>query len=98
MTDFLLLVLFGFIFHNINLLGLAVTQNLCSYISTFNSGLARNEAVAANCANLVELNCFFLSCLKLLNEDDIALGNLVLLSACFDIANTKSTSLSFMTR
>ena len=84
MTDFLLFVLLGLIFENINLFALAVFKNLCSNFSTCNCGRACYEAFAGNRKNLTELNGSSFFCIELFNEDDVTLLNLVLLSARFD--------------
>ena len=84
MTDFLLFVLLGLIFENINLLALAVFKNLCSNLGACICGRACYVAFAGYRKNFTELNGCSFFCIELFNEDDVTLLNLLLLSARFD--------------
>ena len=97
-TDLLLLVLFGFVGHNVDLLALAVLYYVSRYCCAFYCGLAGLESVCCRyCENLVKDNSFAFSGIELLNEDDVSLVDLYCFPPVSIIANiVKSTSLSFM--
>ena len=84
MTDLLLFVLLRLILDNVDLLGLTVLKNVCNNSCTCNIGSTDRQSLAANAENLIEVNLLALSYAKLLNEDNVALGNLVLLSTCYE--------------
>ena len=81
-ADLLLLVLLSLVLHDVDLLVLTLCKNLSSYASTFNGGSACNETVVVrNSINLLKNNLAAFFCAELLDKDDIALGDFVLLSA-----------------
>ena len=96
MTELSLLVLLRLVTQNCDLLTLAVLYDRGSDRRTLNiRSAALERTVLGRSKHLVEGIGFALGYVELLNEDNVALGNFVLLSACFGItANTKSTSLS----
>ena len=85
MTDLLLLVLLSLILDYVDLLGLAILNNVCNYGCTSYIGSTNSKRLTGNAKNLIKGNlCAFLNT-KLLNEDYVSLGNLILLSTCFDL-------------
>ena len=80
MTDLLLFVLLGLVLDYIDLLGLAVLNNVCNYSCTCYIRSTNGQRLAVNAKNLVKSNLLALSNAKLLYEDNVTLGNLVLLS------------------
>ena len=96
MTDLLLFVFLSFVLKNVDLLTLAILNYGCSYISTFNGGLACNKAITGYSENFFKFNFFAFSCVEFFYENNVAFLNFVLLSACYDNCEYwKSTSLSY---
>ena len=85
MTLFFVITLFGLILINNNLLFLTVLYRACGNRSALNIRSAYLNVVAV-CNNqyLVDCNITARLDIKLLNENEIAFGNLLLLAACFD--------------
>ena len=70
---------------NANLLALAVLDDICGDACAFDNGSTENGIfLVDDCQNTVELNRLACLDIKLLNEDDIALSNTVLLAAGLD--------------
>ena len=85
MTHLLLLVLLGLVLKNVDLLALAVLQNVGSDLCTLDNGSSDLQTViCGNSHNAVKSYGFTLGNIKLLDEDNVTLVDLVLLSAGFD--------------
>ena len=85
MTHFSLLVLLCLVGHNVNLLTATVLYDVCGNLCSYNVGSSGLEACAVlKCENLIEGNLITLGCVKFLYVDDVALCDLVLLSAGFN--------------
>ena len=77
MAHFSLLVLLCLVGHNVNLLTATVLNDVCGNLCAYNVGSSGLEACAVlKCENLIEGN--------LITLDDVALCDLVLLSAGFN--------------
>ena len=84
-TDLLLLVLLGFVLHNVDLLSLAVLQYFCGNLCTVNGGGTYLEAaVVGQSHNAVENDLVSFIRFELFNKDNVLLDYFVLLSAGFD--------------
>ena len=84
MTDLLLLVLLRLVTKNMDLLALAVLNDIGSNGSALNVGSAAGERIALNCKNLIKGYGFAFVDVELFYEKNVTLGDLVLLSAGFD--------------
>ena len=84
-TDLLLLVLLGLVLQDMDLLALAVLNDVGGNGSALNVGSAAGERIAQlKGENLIKGNRFPLVYFELFDEDDVAFRDLVLLSAGFD--------------
>ena len=85
MADVALLVLLGLVADDVDLLALAVLDALCLDAGTLNNGSAELGVLAVqDSQDLLELHSLHSFATQLLNEQDIALGNSVLLAASHD--------------
>ena len=85
MADLLLLALLSLVAQDMDLLALAVLDDLSLDSRAFPHGGTELGVLAVqNCQNLVELNGFLSLSVQLLDEQDVALGNGVLLAAGHD--------------
>ena len=84
MTDLLLLVLLGLVLQNVDFLAFSVLQHLTGNSSTGNRGGSCLEACIGRERHDVEFDLGVLLRIQLLDEDDVLLVDLVLLSACRD--------------
>ena len=99
MTDFLLLVLLRLVLDDIDLLALAVLHDIRNDRCTAYIGSAYDEAlIAGNSKNFVKRNFVAFVCVELLNIENVALVDLVLLSACFDNCKHEKHLTFIMTR
>ena len=85
MSDSRLLVLLGLVLQNVDLLVLALLENLCRDLRAFQNGSTRTEAgIAGHCYDFVEYDLVAFLRIELFNENHILLDDLVLLSAGFN--------------
>ena len=84
MTDVLLLTLLGLVLDDVDLLALAVLNDLSLDDSTFNNGSADLGILAVQDSQNVELNGSLSFSVQLLDVQDIALSNGVLLATGHD--------------
>ena len=85
MTDLLLLALLGLVLQNVDLLALAVLDDLSLNSGTLNNGSADLGVLAVqDSQDLLELDGSLSFSVQLLDVEDVALGNGVLLAASHD--------------
>ncbi len=85
MTDLLLLVLLRLVLDNVDLLALAVLNDICNNGCAINIRSAYDKTcIAGNSKQFVKCNLVAFVHVELLNKENVALVDLVLLSACFD--------------
>ena len=85
MADVALLALLSLVLQDVDLLALAVLDDLSLNSCAFNDGSAELGVLTIqNCQNLLERDSFVSLVFQLLDVQDITLGNSVLLAASYD--------------